>query len=217
VIRRNGAEEYLEGDFYVNTTPLADFIRTFPEDTEKTIIAASASLRSLKLVLLYLILKKSKVAVPMEIFFADPEIPFKRIYEPGNLMPGSAPPGRTSLCLEICTEEGEDINRAELYARSVNGLKKYGLVDECDILHHFYREVPDAYPQYRQGFEKDRMRLYRFISGIPNLISTGRQGLFKYGAMTHQVMEMARGTAEHILSGPQEKAEPVDGPDLPFV
>jgi len=216
-IRRDGEGEILDGDFFVSTIPLPEFIRALPSYIDDTYVRAAASLRSVTLVLLYLIVKMPKVAVPMEIFFADPEIPFKRIYEPRNLMPDSAPENRTSLCLEICVEDGEEINPADLFARSIRGLEKYGLLEEKHILSHFFREVPNAYPRYQKGFEKERMRLYRYISTFENLICTGRQGLFKYGSMTHQVMEMAKATAAHILSGEKVKGKPVDGPDLPFV
>lgn len=58
----------------------------------------------------------------------------------------------------------------------------------------------DAYPIYDLPFEKNLDLTLKGLSGIPNLFSAGRQGLFLNTDM-HDSMVSGRGAARTLLAG----------------
>ena len=119
-----------------------------------------------------------------------------------------APSGKSSLCLEVCCNEGDEIETMpvkDLVARCIRDLLSMKLLPSAEFVRDaFVMEVPNAYPIYQKGFETERQKLTDLVDGMNNLITCGRQGLFRYHAMTNEVMEMADRVVE-FLEGSRNK------------
>jgi protoporphyrinogen oxidase len=197
-------QETIQGDVYVSTIPLPDLLSPFSTGIPAAISDSCRRLRFRQLLLVNLIVDRAHILDHLEVFYADREFPFKRIYEPKKLSPHMAPKTRSSLVLEICIsqEDAADLGlKKQLIDRSITMLEGLGILRGKDILDCFTIILPAAYPIYDLAFERIIATAEDFLGGIPNLISCGRQGLFEYHAMTNETMEIAENVAYLILSG----------------
>ena len=158
--------------------------------------------------LVNLIINKDRVMDCLEIFSMNKQHIFKRIYEPKAMSSFMAPRDKSSLCLEVCYSRGDEIEKmtkAELVARCLEDLISMKVLKSMDVVKDsFIVDMPHAYPIYEKGFEIECQKLIDNISGLGNLLTFGRQGLFRYHAMTNEIMEMADRVAD-FLEGTRDK------------
>jgi protoporphyrinogen oxidase len=62
-----------------------------------------------------------------------------------------------------------------------------GLIKREEVVGTTIRKVPYAYPLYDLAYRRNLQTLLGHLRPIGNLISTGRQGLFRYGNMDHSI------------------------------
>jgi protoporphyrinogen oxidase len=74
-----------------------------------------------------------------------------------------------------------------------------GLVQPDDIADAFAHRVPYTYPLYTSDFTDRLYRVFSALEKIPNLVSTGRQGLFNHNNMDHSMLMGIR-AAEYVAS-----------------
>lgn len=207
IISINGITKKISGDYYISTLPLPELINfLLPDAVNKSDECQKIQYRSVRLV--NLILYQERVLDCLEIFSMDKQHLFKRIYEPKAMSSFMAPSGKTSLCLEVCCTKGDEIekmSKTELVARCVEDLIRMDILKSTDVVKDaFIVEMPHAYPIYSKSFEVERQKLLEVVSGLDNLITCGRQGLFRYHAMTNEIMEMADRVAS-FLEGNRDK------------
>ena len=135
---------------------------------------------------------------------------FKRVYEPKVMSAAMAPDDWSSLCLEVCCEPGDAVRALSLEAltaRCVESLIEMGVLRPEDAVRDAVEVwMPEAYPVYALGFEVDRDAALAVVAGWRNFLTCGRQGLFRYHAMTNEAMEMAEDVAR-FLDGDRDKAK----------
>jgi protoporphyrinogen oxidase len=136
--------------------------------------------------------------------------PFKRVYEPKAMSPDLSPHDKSSLCMEVCCSEGDEaqtMSARALVDQCVDALLEMKLLKSRNLVKDFFIvDIPNAYPIYRIGFEQDQQSLLEYVSGFRNLLTSGRQGLFRYHAMTNEVMEMAD-SIDRFLAGDRNKLQ----------
>ena len=199
------------GDYYVSTIPLPHLFGCFrPAETELLTVAARLRYRHVRLV--NLIVARPRVLHALELFSMDPRHVFKRVYEPKAMSPHMAPDDMSSLCLEVCCFPGEplfELADDALIARCTEDLVELRLLDNADeVLSGFVVPMPKAYPVYHKGVEQDLGRLLNRASRIENLVTCGRQGLFRYHSMTNEVMETADSVVEFLQGGRDKSRAP---------
>jgi len=166
------------------------------------VLAAASSLKFRAMIFLYLMIARERVTDDHWIYFPDPRVVFNRVSEMKNFTPDAAPPGHTSLTLEITCDLGDEVWQApedELYTRSLEGLVAAGLIRREEVVGHFFVRTPFAYPSYDLHYESNLARLAYHLSGLENLVVCGRQGLFRYINTDHAI-EMGFAAAEEIAS-----------------
>lgn len=201
IMNINGLKKKISGDYYVSTLPLPELINLFsPSLMNKSEVCKNIRYRSIRLV--NLIINKDRVMDCLEIFSMNRQHIFKRIYEPKAMSSFMAPEGKTSLCLEVCCNKGDDIEKmsqAELVSKCIENLISMKVLKSMhEVIDAFIVEMPSAYPIYNKGFEIERQKLLDVISRLDNIITCGRQGLFRYHAMTNEIMKMADKVVEFI-------------------
>lgn len=194
IMNINGFKKKISGDYYVSTLPLPELIKLFlPTFMNKSEVCPKIGYRSVRLV--NLIIYKDRILDCLEIFSMNKRHIFKRIYEPKAMSSFMAPLGKSSLCLEVCYNKGDEIekmSKTDLVARCIEDLISMKLLKSMDVVKDaFIVEMPNAYPIYNKGFEVERQKLLDIVNGLDNLLTCGRQGLFRYHAMTNEIMEMA--------------------------
>jgi|GEM_PF-737460 len=203
-VSKAGRRFSLEADLVVSTIPLPGLASLLdPPDIPAREAASSLRYRTVRLV--NLIVDKPRALDSLELFSMDPSHLFKRVYEPKAMSPEMAPPDMTSLCLEVCCTAGDAVSNMgeeEIASSCVASLCGLGVLDSpAQVLDSFVLNMPWAYPIYHKGFENARSCVLGRIAQIPNLITCGRQGIFRYHSMTNEVMETADSIVRFVESG----------------
>lgn len=144
------------------------------------------------------------------MYVSEPRYLATRIQEPSHRSPYAAPPGKTSLMLEIPCDAGDAVWTAstdEIYARCMKDLEALGFSGvRRDTLGYFSTFVEEGYPVYQRGYADERRAALSYLDDVVNLTSCGRQGAFRYVFMD-TAMEMGLLAAERALEGRSATAE----------
>ncbi|HQQ00953.1 MAG TPA: hypothetical protein PLY86_21065, partial [bacterium] len=146
------------------------------------------------------------------LYFPEPEIPFTRLNLPKNFHPDNVPPGNTVICLEFPYEPGDRVDRAgesELRSIADEHLHRIGLTD-CAATAGMAVRLREGYPVYRTGYRSHFNAIVSALKEIPNLITAGRQGLFRHNNMD-QAIQMGLLVGEQIVRSPNGSAGWYDG------
>jgi protoporphyrinogen oxidase len=115
------------------------------------------------------------------IYFPDRRHPFSRVSRPASFSAGTAPPGKTGLCVEVSCESGSPtwVRPESLLDGVLDGLREVGLIDDRSRVAACHIErIPDSYPVYRTGFKEEIERTRAALARFPNLHLVGRQAAF---------------------------------------
>jgi protoporphyrinogen oxidase len=208
IVEKAGESRTLCADLYISTIPLERLVLAMQPQSELVAAARRLTYRSVRLV--NLIVDQDRITDCLEIFSMVRSHPFKRVYEPKAMSPDLSPPDKSSLCMEVCCSEGDEIQTmptGKLVENCVDALLAMKVLKSRNLVKDFFIvDIPNAYPVYRTGFEQDQQGLLEYVSGFRNLLTSGRQGLFRYHAMTNEVMEMAD-SVDRFLAGDRNKLQ----------
>jgi len=135
------------------------------------------------------------------MYVAEPQYKMSRIQEPKRRSSEMAPPGKTSIMLEIPCSVGDEIWEADgdtLFREMSIELRSLGFdIDEIALGHHSVW-VEHGYPIYHLGYQHDRDTLLAQVEKMDNLLTGGRQGVFRY-IFLDTAMEMGMQAAHQIM------------------
>lgn len=125
-----------------------------------------------------------------------------RLQEPRRRSPHMAPPGATSLMVEVPHAPGDAVDLATdeaLLARMKDELRP--LVDlDRDVRFAFSVRAPEAYPVHRRGTEQARAAALAALGRVGNLRTLGRQGAFRF-VFSDAALRMGIDAAAGVLAG----------------
>ena len=155
--------------------------------------------------LIQLMLDGPPVSPHTWMYVSEPGYLMARIQEPVHRSPAMAPAGATSLMLEIPCAVGDEIWTAAdetLRDRCLADLARLGFPGlEQRVRGSFSTYVPEGYPIYHLGYAEDRAAVLSHLGRFERLLSSGRQGAFRYIFMD-TAMEMGIGAARALAAGP---------------
>jgi protoporphyrinogen oxidase len=126
-----------------------------------------------------------------------------RLQEPRRRSPHMAPPGTTSLMVEVPHAPGDEIDRADdagLLARLEPELRQLGVPVGDALRFAFSVRAPEAYPVHLKATADARRAALQAIDGLANLRTLGRQGAFRF-VFSDAAMRMGLLAAEGALGG----------------
>lgn len=126
-----------------------------------------------------------------------------RLQEPRRRSPEMAPPGRTSLMVEVPHAPGDAVDRAsdaELLARLRPELDELGVALGDDVLFAFTVRAPEAYPVHLRAVAASRAAALAALAPLANLRTFGRQGAFRF-VFSDAAMRMGLDAAGGVLAG----------------
>lgn len=184
----------------VSTIPLPALAGLMNPKPSPEIQHAAEALRFRALVLLYLLYPEDLTIEDTWLYYPEDHVPFSRISVPGNFNPQRVRDNRTCLCVEFpCAEDSDTWLAAplDLACRVDEVLLSSGLVAtrSCDALAVRIRE---GYPLYEIGYEQHFRALLSYLRSLKNLLTAGRQGLFRHNNLD-QSIQMGILAAEEIL------------------
>lgn len=190
-------------DHVVSTIPLPALARMALEDRAEEILRR-APLPFRGLVFVFLRIARPKLTDYHWIYFPEPALPFQRCTEFSHFGAGMCPPGATGVALEVPGSPGEDAwtrPDAEIAGRCIEALVALGLLAPDQVLGFDVVRVRHAYPVQVVGFAEHAREVLDAIAEVAeNVVSIGRQGLFRYCNMD-ECLAMAAAVAPRIAAG----------------
>jgi protoporphyrinogen oxidase len=141
-------------------------------------------------------------------YLSDPEMIATRLQEPRRRSPEMAPPGMSSLMMEIPCDPGDELWTLpddRLFDRVRGDLVRLGIDPSRATGEMFSARAATAYPLMTLGYRAERDRALAHLGKIPNLVQCGRQGTFRY-IFTDTAMEMGQMAAKTLLAGDDRRA-----------
>lgn len=209
---REGARAFdVDGSAFVSTVPLNELVRMLDPRPPAEVLEAAARLAFRDLAVIAIMLDRARATDQSWIYFPERRIPFGRIHEPTNWSAAMAPEGKTLLVAEQFCFRGDPTwaaSDASLAARAVESLAELGLASRREVLDAAVVRVPNAYPLFEVGFERNRETVLAYLRRFENLFPAGRGGTFSYLNMDH-ALSAGLDAARRILareSGEDEEA-----------
>jgi len=184
----------------LSTIPVNDLASALEGEMPGAVREAASGLDYTSEIFLYLNLRnKEAFGVPL-LYFSEPEFPFNRIYDNRLFSPATVPEGKNALCVEMTcglNDRRWNASDTELAENCIAKLEAHGLLKRDDVEAFHTRRLTHAYPRFRIGYETKLKTLFAFFSGLDNLITFGRQGLFSY-ANVDDAIWMGFEVAKHL-------------------
>ncbi len=181
-------------DYAVSTIPLSLLLGSLGHPVRELPI----KFRSM--VFVFLELPRAQMTPYSWIYYPDPEVIFQRSTDFALLDAGMCPAGQTGICLEIsCFPEDEvwSWRDEQVLARVRRDLEQVGALPESVPCKGHVVRKQFIYPIQVTGYLEIVQELLKPVQQISNLVTTGRQGLYKYCNM-NECMEMAIDVADQI-------------------
>jgi protoporphyrinogen oxidase len=214
IFRTEGPEERIATDRIVNTLPLPALMRLMGDTISAEARAAAEVLRFRALTIVGLRFGKPKVLPAQSIYFQDKM--FNRVSETRNYGGTEiCPPDETVVLCDLTCAVGDRIWTAsadELGRLCTAELAAEGFCEPSDLRESVVLRSTFGYPVYVVGYEDAIATISKELGRFENLVTGGRQGLYKYIDMDI-ASEMGITMAEHLLSG-KAKAESIG--DTPY-
>ncbi|MEM0999549.1 MAG: FAD-dependent oxidoreductase [Bacteroidota bacterium] len=167
----------------VCSLPLGLVLRLLQPAPPEEILRRALSIRFRNVLLIGLFLDKPTVNPNGSMYFPDASVPFTRVYEPRNRSPKMAPPGQTSLLVEIPCQPEDPIWQEEEKVAVETVIRH---LTQADFFHpdelvgtSVYR-IRNAYPILETGYRTKIEPIGAYLAQFKNLRMTGRNGLFAY-------------------------------------
>jgi protoporphyrinogen oxidase len=199
-VARGGAQRELAADHVISTLPLPELV---------AMTGGESRLRFRGLRFFNLILDLPDVSPHTWQYLSDPELLATRLQEPKRRSPFLAPPGRTSLMLEIPCDPGDplwELGDAELFPRACADLERLGVDAKRATGECFSTRARCAYPFMDLDYARERERALAWLAPLANLSLCGRQGAFRY-IFSDTAMEMGLRLARGLLQSRDARRE----------
>lgn len=191
---------------YLSTIPI-DIMAKLLGDSS----APSLPYRSLRF--LNIMLNRENLSPNTWIYVPESDYIMTRIQEPKQRSPLSAPPGKTSVMLEIPCEKGDPtwtMRDNDLLGMVLNDLEKLGFHIANDVTGFFSTRTAYAYPRYEIGYSEKVYKIFTTIGKYENLTTLGRQGLFRYIFMDTAMLMGKRWARSLIKDSRNEYVDEMD-------
>ncbi len=192
-----GEEGCLDADYVINTAPLKYLLAAL-EGVPAEVEEAVRHLHYKPIAIHGLLVSKPKCLDALYIYYR--ERIFHRIGEPKNAGLAVTPGDHSVLVVETTCEVGDEKWNATATVREhiMADLEAEAICTRDEIVEWHVLRAETGYPVFRLGFEPYHETVKNFISSIPNLQTTGRQGGFCYPNM-HSAMRMGAKAADAVL------------------
>lgn len=188
-------------DFVVSSIPIQYLVAALRPPLGEFASYATKLLKHRSLIIVFVAFDQPRVLPAHWIYLVDQVFRFNRLTEQKNMSAATAPQARSVVSCERGCYYGDalwNVPDDEIFRTAKDELARIPGIDVTKISGHHVRRIKDAYPIYDLDFDKNLRAVFDALTGIQNLYSLGRQGLFLQNDM-HDSMEMGRMAAEHIV------------------
>ncbi len=162
-------------DLIINTTSITNISKQLD-------IKTTLQFRGIKLIYLFL---KNKKIFPKKtdfVYFDDPNLVFNRISDQNSFIK-TPMKSQTIFCCEVTYSKKDSIDRMSnknLEKKVINDFYKLPFVPKGSVTKSFSISLPEVYPMFFQGYQKELARVKGEIDKIRNMYIVGSLAEFAY-------------------------------------
>lgn len=191
------ADGSLRCDRIVNTIPLDVYAGLLGDLLPDRVRKAASALTFRGLVFLAVLLDRDVEPRDHWIYTSEDRYLFNRLSISRNFDPS----GPSTVIFEFSCQEGDHLWNTpmdSLLQSTIPGAEHLGLFTGDMVRGALVRRKPRAYPVYRVGYGDLSKLVLDALEALPDSVTCGRQGLFRYNNMDHSI-EMGRYAALEVL------------------
>jgi protoporphyrinogen oxidase len=192
VVASNGTQETVAATHFISSMPITELVARLDPPAPDDVRAAAAQLTHRDFLTVCLIVDKPDLFPDNWIYIHDPAVRVGRVQNFKNWSPDMVPDsGKTSLGLEYFCTEGDDLwcmADADLIELGKREIAQIGLARAEDVVDGCVARVPKAYPVYDAAYREHLECVRRFVDGLANLQTIGRNGLHRYNNQDHAML-----------------------------
>jgi len=199
-----GGQQY-QADHIISTIPMPELVQKLDPAPPAEVIETSRKMAFRSLRFLCCTFDLPKVTDNNWIYISEPKYVFMRLQDLKNWSPDLVPEDKSALVLEISCSRGDEKWEASgdsLMEQSLRDLEEIGICPgiSTKLLNYADTRNEHSYPIYDLNYrEKIRTCLGQLLR-YENLITCGRQGLYRYNNMDHSI-KMGFLAARRITEG----------------
>ncbi len=184
-IKAEGTTHHFSCTTLISSIPLTQLLN-YVRPEEKN----SAPLKARHLILVYLKINRPQVIDEQWIFFPERKFIFSRISEQKNMSSEIGPKESTIICCDFTCEHDSELWSAQdddLIIRCANQLADADFINRADLQKDacFMIRKQNFYPRYDLNYLEKMSQVTSQLKQIPNLLTTGRLGMFNYNNSDH--------------------------------
>lgn len=196
VVLSNGEDESYEN--IVSTMPLPVLIRMLDEVTQ-AVLDATNSLEYNTIHTINLCIDAPTISDMHWIYFPEDTTIFHRLSFMMNFSPRNAPPGKSSITVEISESKYKKINSETIVEDTIRDLIKLGFIESKDaVANHCKMTLTPAYVIYDLNHRANVDLVKGFLES-KNIHACGRFGDWEYLNMDHSILSGKR-VAETLMA-----------------
>ena len=198
---RAGTAETAAYGTLVSTIPL-HAMYALQERRDAEVEKALAGLDYMHIAFVYLFADKPRISNDHWLYYPDKDIIFNRAVEFSNWSDKMCPPGKTSVCFDMTTFPGDEVDRMSdgaLAERVIADADRIGYLKRDEVVSRLVVRVPFAYPFYDLEYKEKLRRIAGFLEG-EGMRLLGRTGVFRYNNSDNSI-EMGFELADKLLAG----------------
>ncbi|MGD9124442.1 MAG: FAD-dependent oxidoreductase [Desulfarculaceae bacterium] len=206
----SGVEAKIDGeatqwpcDLIISTIPLKSLGGLLYSGDQNPPAQVLGGLEFRHVIMVYLFIKRPLVTQDQWIFFPERRYIFSRLFEQKQMNPELGPTDRTALCCDFTCRAQDPLwqaTDADLVQRCLDGVVEAGFVKQEECYDSLVVRVPEFYPRYGQNYQDQVRRVTQSLTRFPNLILSGRLGLYNYNNADH-CLDMGRIVAQRLSQG----------------
>jgi protoporphyrinogen oxidase len=200
---KNGEVRELSADYVWSTIPVTLLARLVDPAPADAVLGAADAMRFRSMILIYLALPVDHFTEFDAHYFPGADVAITRLSEVKNYAGRTEPADSTVICAELpCSPDDPWWSMSDDALGAVVGdaLERADIPLPCPPSAVLTRRLTHAYPIYLNGYEAHFETLDAWASGLPRLLSYGRQGLFAHDN-THHALAMAYAAADCLEDG----------------
>ncbi|MDA1180546.1 MAG: NAD(P)/FAD-dependent oxidoreductase, partial [Planctomycetota bacterium] len=192
VILHDGCEVPIDGTDFISSMPLTELVRKLDPPAPDDVLAAAKALKYRDFLTVCLIVNYRDLFHDNWIYVHDSEVKVGRIQNYKNWSPDMVPnPDQSSLGLEYFCNQGDELWNAsdhELVELGKREVHQLGLANMADVVDGCVFRVEKSYPVYDAAYREHLTILRKYVDGLKNLQTIGRNGLHRYNNQDHAML-----------------------------
>lgn len=192
-----------KADFVITTAPLPRLLEMFRPAAGEDLLHVARAMPFRALRFLNLVINRPTLTDNTWVYIPESKYFFFRIQDLRNWSPSLCPPGQAPLELEIACDEGDEkwtLPDDEVLKICLPQLKEVGLDIGDDVVAYGSEYNAYSYPIYDLDYRAKIRAVLEYVWPIPNLLTIGRGGLYRYNNMDHS-LKMGLMASRHIIEG----------------